>query len=247
MKTGSLFEKIELGDSPFFIICDHAKNWIPDEYDSLGIPDDVLRTHIAWDPGAGDLTRALAQRLSARAVLCGFSRLLIDPNRSTDRHDLIAESSDEIPIPGNRKLSFEQRSHRIEKFFDPYHQAIDCELNAYQARQVKPFVLSIHSFTPRLLGQKQIRPWHIGALWRHDEETARKFMGAVKEFTPFHVGDNQPYNAKEFNYSVDRHVAPRGLKHITIEVRQDLLESSDQVTRMADLLEPIFIQLQEAR
>lgn len=71
---------------------------MPDEFGRLGLPDDILETHIAWDPGAGALTRRLAEKLDAPGLLCGFSRLLIDPNRSRDRADLVLEASDMIPV-----------------------------------------------------------------------------------------------------------------------------------------------------
>ena len=40
------------GDAPLFIFVDHASNAIPPAYDDLGLPEDVLATHIGWDIGA---------------------------------------------------------------------------------------------------------------------------------------------------------------------------------------------------
>ena len=245
MTTNGIYTTEMAGDGPFFLFCDHAGNHFPEEYHCLGIPDDILQTHIAWDPGAGPLTRALTQRLSGRAVLCSFSRLLIDPNRPTDRHDLIVTSSDQIPIPGNQNLTAEQRDTRIRELFEPYHQRLESELEDFDRRGIAPFVLSVHSFAPRLMGRIEERPWHLGALWSHDAPTARKFMALIRERTDYEIGDNEPYNAQEFNYSVDIHVAPRNLRHITMEVRQDLIETEDQVEQLADQLAPIFRELQE--
>ena len=224
---------ISYGDAPFFVFCDHAGNSIPEDLCCLGIPADILKTHIAWDPGAADLSRAVAQKLQARLLLCRFSRLLIDPNRSTDRADLIVEQSDQIPIPGNKDLDFETRCARIRRFFDPYHAALDAELSSYEEDKIVPFVMSIHSFTPRLMGSLEDRPWHLGVLWRHDEPTARAFMAEMRVRTDYVIGDNEPYNAQEFNYSIDRHIAPRRLKHLTLEARQDLLEREEDVDVMA--------------
>jgi predicted N-formylglutamate amidohydrolase len=53
----------EWGRSPFVLICEHASNYIPDEYHQLGLQDRELTRHIAWDIGAANVTRALAKRI----------------------------------------------------------------------------------------------------------------------------------------------------------------------------------------
>jgi predicted N-formylglutamate amidohydrolase len=226
----------QYGDAPYFVFCDHASNFIPKEFNCLGVSYDVLQTHIAWDPGSSDLTHAIAAKLDGTAFLSKFSRLLIDPNRSSDREDLVTEFSDQIPIPGNKGLSYEQRCTRIKEFFEPYHEGLDNELAKVEERGEALFVVSVHSYTPRLMGEFEDRPWHIGVLWRHDEQTARSMISDLRTETDFQIGDNEPYDAREFNYSVDRHIAPRRLRHLTLEIRQDLLVTSDQVEEMADCL-----------
>ncbi len=78
----------------------------------------------------------------------------------------------------------------------------------------------------------------MGLLWREDETSARAFMAELAATTDYTVGDNQPYDARIFNYSVDRHVGPRGLRHITLEVRQDLVSNESDVDRVAGKLGP---------
>lgn len=224
------------GASPFFIFADHASNHLPAEYQSLGLPEDILQTHIAWDIGAADLTRGLLGRLGGEAVFCPFSRLLLDPNRSMDREDLIPWVSDQIPIPGNQALGYEERERRIHTYFEPYHDALDTALDKHCAAQPDPFVVSIHSYTPRLVGAFADRPWQVGVLWRHDEASARRFMAFLRDRTDWQIGDNEPYDARQFNYTVDRQVAPRRLPHLTLEIRQDLLQTPDQIDHMADVL-----------
>lgn len=209
---------------------------MPDAYGQLGLPDDVLETHIAWDVGAGPLTIKLARMLDAPGLLCGFSRLLIDPNRSRDRADLILETSDMIPVPGNQNLEVEERHHRIANFFDPYHERLDYEFELACANGDRPFVVAVHTFTRRLMGDAQDRPWHIGILWRDDEKSAKRIIALLRRETNYLIGDNEPYDARVFNYSIDRHVAARHLRHVTFEVRQDLVCDEEGVETMASIL-----------
>src|SRR5947209_6002543 len=63
-------------DAGVLLVRDHASNAIPPGYCALGLGREALERHIAYDIGAADLTRALAVRLNAPAVLSTFSRLL---------------------------------------------------------------------------------------------------------------------------------------------------------------------------
>ena len=38
------------GKGPFVFICDHASNFVPDEFAGLGLDRAELTRHIAWDP-----------------------------------------------------------------------------------------------------------------------------------------------------------------------------------------------------
>lgn len=224
------------GDAPFFVFCDHASNAMPAELCSLGLPDDILQTHIAWDIGAGALTAALAEQLQGTAFFCGFSRLIIDPNRSPSAEDFIPAVSDQIPIPGNQMLSEAARRDRMERFHAPYHERLSAALDRFAAEHRNLLIVSVHSFTKRLMGAAEDRPWPIGLLWREDEDSARVMIDHLKRAAGWAVGDNKPYDAREFNYSVDRHVSPRGLRHVTLEVRQEMLAGDDAVAETAILL-----------
>src|SRR3546814_4621596 len=70
----------EHGRSPVVLICEHASNHIPAEYDGLGLDPETLHDHIAWDIGAAAVTRALSRKLDAVVFLGTFSRLMIDLN-----------------------------------------------------------------------------------------------------------------------------------------------------------------------
>lgn len=224
------------GAAPVFVFCDHASNAMPASLNCLGLPEDILKTHIAYDIGAGAVAHGVAQRLQGTLFRCGFSRLVIDPNRDLATPDLIPAASDQIPIPGNRMLSEAERQARINDFHVPYHDLLDQALDGMTASASAPFVVSIHSFTNRLMGAKEDRPWSVGLLWREDAPSARGMINHLERETDWRIGDNEPYDARIFNYSIDRHVGPRSLSHLTIEVRQDLISDNDGVAHMADVL-----------
>ncbi len=236
MSEFHLFEHYDCGNAPIFIFADHAGKVFPGGYDALGLSQDRLETHIASDIGAGPLAMALGRQLEARAFLCRFSRLLIDPNRAIDQADLIPEMSDCVPIPGNQALSPSERQMRIETYYQPYHDALELAISATCAAHEDPLIISVHSFTPRLTGDAQIRPWHVGLLWQEDEATERKFMSLLREDTDFLIGDNQPYNARGLSYSIDCHVVPKELRHLTLEIRQDLIATDAGIDEVANKL-----------
>ncbi len=227
-----------LGTAPILIFCDHASARIPAELKQLGLSPAELNMHIAVDIGANGLTRDIAARFDTRAALATFSRLIIDPNRSMDRDDFIPCVSDGVRIPGNENLTASDREARAGQFFEPYHRALAREIDAACKRFDDPLFVSIHSFTPQMMTESEPRKWHIGVLWAYDEPTARGFMAAMARYAPQYViGDNEPYDARGFNYTVDRHVKPLGKRHLTLEVRQDLLGSTADISAMGALLE----------
>lgn len=226
----------QFGAAPFFVFCDHASNRIPAEMSCLGLPSDILQTHIAWDIGAGALSRALARRLNGRLFECGFSRLIIDVNRDFTSDDLIPATSDQIPVPGNQMLTDAERRRRVNEFHQPYHRRLAAALDEATQVHDKLFVVSVHSFTNRLMGAAQDRPWPVGLLWRDDEESARAAINYLTGKTGWLIGDNEPYDARVFNYSVDNHIGPRGLRHLTLEVRQDKLSDDQSIAIMADII-----------
>ncbi len=232
-ETGGAF-----ADTPLLFFCDHASNEIPADFDNLGLSEQELNSHIALDIGAGEVTRALARAFHTRAAFAKYSRLLIDPNRSMDRDDFIPCVSDGVRIPGNENLKASEREERVDRFFEPYHHCLAREIDAACASFADPLFVSVHSFTPKMLSEPELRPWEMAVLWAFDEPSARKFMAALSQYAPqFQVGDNEPYDARGFNYTVDRHIKPLRKRHLTLEVRQDLISDPAGVARISALLE----------
>ncbi len=220
--------------APVLLVCDHASNAIPRALAALGLDETHLWRHIAYDIGVAEVTRQLSRRIGATAVLCGFSRLVIDPNRDPGAPSSIPDFVDGVAVPGNRDLSEAERRGRIERFFAPYHQAIADRLAGMMARGPAPAVISVHSFTPVMDGVE--RPWQVSALWDQDPRLPLPFMATLRSLG-FAVGDNEPYSGRDFHgYTLQRHADAQGLANLLIEIRQDLIDTPDGVEEWSEVL-----------
>jgi predicted N-formylglutamate amidohydrolase len=216
------------------IVCDHARNALPPGYGTLGLPASEFTRHIAYDIGVEPVVRGLCARLGVPAVLAGYSRLLIDPNRGLDDPTLIMQVSDGAIVPGNRGLDAAERSRRIERFYQPYHAAIDALLDEAVASGRPPAILSIHSFTPAWRGIA--RPWHAGILWHRDGRFACPLIERLRAGNDLLIGDNEPYSGGLPGDTLDTHATARGLADALVEIRQDLIAGPAGVDEWADRL-----------
>ena len=226
------------------IVCDHASNAIPRRLNDLGLSADQRCDHIAWDVGAGAVSRLLADLLKAPAILGGYSRLVIDCNRAPDDPTAIPLISDGVVVPGNRSLDTVARAKRESACHAPYHAAISGWLDAALADHETVAVFSVHSFTPSLR-DGATRPWDAGVLWTEDPRIPVPLMAALRREAGLLVGDNEPYTAHDlFGFTIETHAEPRGLPNGLIEIRQDHLIGEDGATawavRLARALDPIL-------
>ena len=219
---------------PILLVCDHASRVIPRSLGTLGLAADALSRHIAWDIGAAELTKRLADRLNAPAVLASYSRLVIDLNRQPGDPQSILEVSDDVVIPGNVGLSPADQEARAEVFHWPYHHAVDQAFARLRRAGPEPLVFSVHTFTPSLGGEDRF--WDLGVLWNRDPRIAVPLIEILREREGLHVGDNQPYSGKDIAYTLNLHAGAAGLAHCAIEVRQDHCESTAGLDHFADLL-----------
>lgn len=222
-------------------ICDHASNALPASYGTLGLPADQLERHIAYDIGAAVMTRRLAARFGAPAVLSTFSRLLIDPNRGADDPTLVMRLSDGAVVPGNADADEVEIDYRRRTFWQPYRDAVRATTDSMCATGPIPAVVAIHSFTPQWKGVP--RPWAFGILWDSDPRFALPLIAGL-EAAGFVVGDNEPYDGALEGDTLDSEVTARGLAGLLIEARQDLVATEAAAVAMADciadVLEPIL-------
>ena len=216
------------GRARVLLVCDHASNRIPHRLADLGVATDWLARHIAWDPGAARVARGVAQRLDAPLLLGNYSRLVIDLNRPPASPESIPEASAGVPIPGNLGVSESARDARVAALFEPYHRALAQLLDQRRDRSTQLF--SLHSFTPELNGE--VRPWHVGVAYGRDSRLADRVRPALRLYDDLLIGDNQPYGVDDVHdFTLPVHGEGRGLPHVMIEMRQDLLCTDDDVRR----------------
>ncbi|MDA0230515.1 MAG: N-formylglutamate amidohydrolase [Proteobacteria bacterium] len=230
------FEAIEGShNSNLLLLCDHASNALPAGWDGLGLSPERIEQHIAWDIGAAAVTRRLAWLLGAPALLTRYSRLFIDCNRALGTPNSIPEESDGVVVPANRAVLAAEAARRADIAYHPYHR----ELSRRLAMLNDPFVIAMHSCTPVFAGVA--RPWHIGVLWRQDAANAERLIAALARDKSLCVGDNQPYSALETpGYTVADVLEPRKLRHLIIEIRQDLIAGSAGAEAWAERLAELF-------
>lgn len=227
------------GRARVLLLCDHAGRLVPGGIGRLGVSEEALRQHIGWDIGAADLTRELARRLDAPAMLNHVSRLIIDPNRRPGTRTSIPEISDGCVVPGNRGLTDEEIVERVRLYFLPYHRAVARWVGAYRRAGVVPALLAIHSYTPVMNGEA--RPWHVGVLWRGDQRLSRPVLTSLEARGDLLVGENQPYSGlRDFGFTVQFHAQRPRLPHVMVEVRQDEIDTAEGVRRWAGILHEAF-------
>ena len=229
-------------DCGLILLCDHASNALPPEYGTLGLAPEQFARHIAWDIGAAAVTRALAARFGAPAVLTRFSRLLIDPNRGADDPTLVMKLSDGAIVPGNVSADAAEIERRRERFWRPYRVAAGGIIDQMTATGAPPAILSIHSFTPVWRGA--VRPWEIGLLWDADPRLAQALLGRLEPALASPVGDNEPYDGALVGDTLYELGTARGLAHVIVELRQDLIGAAEGAARwagiVADALAPVL-------
>lgn len=227
------------GRSDFFLTCDHAGRRLPRKLGTLGLDEAELGRHIAWDIGAAGLAERLSERLDATLVMQRYSRLVIDCNRPLTVPTSIAKTSEATEIPGNRDLSPEETLGRVREVFDPYHDRIDAELELRRRGGRRTVLVSVHSFTPVFHGVA--RPWHIGLLYNRHPDYAH-CIGAELEGSGLTVGHNEPYAVSDVtDYTIPVHGERRGIPHVMIEVRQDMLEQTPGQDEWADRLSGLLV------
>jgi predicted N-formylglutamate amidohydrolase len=222
------------------IVVDHASARIPRGLGDLGLPPTELGRHIAWDIGALAVARLVADALDAPLVAQNYSRLVIDCNRDPNVPTSIATLSELTEIPGNTYLSDAQKLARRRAIFDPYHEQISALLDERAAAGRQTILVAQHSMTDVFKGVR--RAMHAAVLYNRDPRFAHLVLDRLRGEPQLVIGDNQPYFVSdETDYTIPYHGERRGLPHVEIEIRQDLLlEQSGQqawASRIARVLD----------
>jgi predicted N-formylglutamate amidohydrolase len=240
-----VFEQNSSGLSPFLFACDHYGRLLPRALGDLGLPQDELKRHIAYDIGIAGVAEQLAQALDAHLVAQRYSRLVIDCNRPPGAANSIPMISERTTIPGNEGLTHEAVALRQRAIFAPYHGRIAQVIDARRRAGLPTVLVSLHSFTPVYAGIA--RPWHVGTLYHRDRILPPLLLAALRAEPGLVVGDNQPYAANDgTDYTIPVHGDAGGLINTGIEIRQDLIAAPEGQQQWAERLSRILGEIADA-
>jgi predicted N-formylglutamate amidohydrolase len=214
-----------------FVTCEHAGNHVPDSFDLEPYDHKLLETHWGWDLGAEAFTRALSTLEDAPAVLSRISRLVCDPNRGMHQDNLFRTHVHDRPVPLNDTLDEDEIEHRLETYHDGYHRVVEQRLARAVERNPDLFLLSVHTFTPEL--GDDVRDMEIGLLFDDYPHYIDRMADGLRD-RGFETAINEPYSGWDgLIYSVERHAREHDLRYLEIEIRNDLLETDEQVAAIA--------------
>jgi predicted N-formylglutamate amidohydrolase len=176
------------------ITCEHAGNQVPECYNHLFSDiKDVLQSHRGWDPGAAEIAKFLAAEFNVPLFICETTRLLIEPNRSLDNHQLYSEYS---------KTLFETDHDLIlQQYYLPHRTGVEHLISKLS----KPVLhLSIHSFTPVWNGTA--REVDVGLLFdparEHESDFCSALRAKLKDGLPgLNIRMNEPYKGTDDGFT----------------------------------------------
>ncbi|MFK7870117.1 MAG: N-formylglutamate amidohydrolase [Roseobacter sp.] len=215
------------------VVCEHAARTIPPGLNDLGLPQEALVSHVAWDIGALDVALRLSAHLGAACVAGTISRLVYDCNRPLEAAGAIPEESEIYKIPGNQGLSPAQRQQRFDAVHQPFHDAVD---HVAKRAGTASALITVHSFTPIYHGKP--RDTELGLLFDADPRLAQALLKATGP-TGLKAALNVPYGPQDgVMHTLHLHGQNRGIPHVMIEIRNDLVDTPGKAQSMADRLFP---------
>ena len=110
-------------------------------------------------------------------------------------------------------------------------------------------LVALHSFTPVFKGVA--RPWHAACCTIATPRLAHPLFELLRAEGDLVVGDNEPYRVTDLtDYTVPVHGERRGLPHVEIEIRQDLIAEpagqAEWAERLARLLPAAYAEFLRA-
>ena len=203
--------------------CEHASGAAPADWPLSDSDARWCTTHWGHDRGAAPLVRALQQRLGGPAIYGAHSRLLVDLNRAPDDPELCRDRVEGQPFPPNTGLTVDQREQRLQRYYHPYHEALDRLLTERTTAGVPTLLFSVHTFTALYEGRP--RTLDAGVLFDEtDSGAAALLLDGLRSRSSAVVEANAPWSGLlGLIYSVARHGAVHRVPYLELEVRDDLL------------------------
>lgn len=208
------------GSSSVVLACEHASAYIPARFNHLGLLPEHRKSHAAWDPGALALAREISEVLDAKLVAATTSRLVYDCNRPPGTESATPAKSEIVDVPGNAKLTTQERAARAAAYYVPFHAALSAQLE----HTPNPVLVTIHSFTPVYHGIP--RMVEIGVLHDDDRRLADALLDTAAQHTGRVVARNAPYGPKDgVTHTLREHGVAGGHLNVMLELRNDLIQT----------------------
>jgi predicted N-formylglutamate amidohydrolase len=220
------------------VTCEHASRRVPRAHRRPFEADPALArrllTHEGFDIGALPLARRLARRLDAPLVAAGWTRLLVDANRSPEGAAVFGPAGRRLPLPERQRLL--ERAHgrhwaRVERAFHEVR-------GPGKAAVVH---LAVHTFTPVFRNRR--RSTDLGLLYdpSRSVEVAvvallhRSVRAALPELR---LHRNRPYRGTTDGLptALRRRFPDEGYAGIELELSQALAARLGVVGRLVDAL-----------
>ena len=221
--------------SPVLLVCDHAGDRIPLKLQEHSLPPEDMARHIAVDINAELVARVIAAEMNSTLVIQRYSRLVVDVNRPESSSELMPKISDETLIPFNQNVSASERKARLDQIYFPYHNRIHELLN--ERRNSPSALVAIHSFTPQL-SNGNIRDWHIDLMSRTSMDFVHSLQNKIQTASPkLNVGISQIFQMHDKrDYTLPHHGESRDIPNASIEIRNDMLASEEDINDWGKLL-----------
>ena len=217
------------------LVCEHASRLLPKSLGTLGLSEEALASHIAWDPGALAVSRFMAKNLDATLIFQRFSRLVYDCNRPPESPAAMPEKSEVFDVPGNADLDQAARDARTEALYMPFREKLADLVQGRIAEGRAPVIVTMHSFTPVYFGKP--REVEIGILHDTDTRIADGMLAAAETAGLYNVRRNEPYGPEDgVTHTLREHGLANGLPNVMIEVRNDLIRDEVGQGVVADYL-----------
>jgi predicted N-formylglutamate amidohydrolase len=223
------------------LVCEHASRRLPKAVGTLGLSEDALASHIAWDPGALAVSRLMAKSLDATLVFQRFSRLVYDCNRPPESPAAMPEKSEVFDISGNAGLDQAARDARTEALYLPFRETLSRLVKSRIEEGRAPVIVTMHSFTPVYFGKP--RAVEIGILHDADTRLADAMLAAAGTKSLYNIRRNEPYGPEDgVTHTLKEHGLSNGLPNVMIEVRNDLIQDDVGQGVVADYLTGLLLE-----
>ncbi len=214
------------------ITVEHASNAVPKGFD-LGVPAEVLDTHVAWDPGAPEVASIIAAELSAPLFLGRYTRLVADLNRSPENPASVPEVAFGVRVPANMGLTPDARAARLRRFHQPYWDRVFSTVEgAFAVGGPDRCVLhlSVHSFTGEFAGE--VRKMSMGVMLdpaRRLERHAADLLLEGLHRLDVNAVENAPYDGRgdAIVAALRRRFPEERYAGVQIEISQNHLDEID--------------------